>query len=518
MINNGVVRVNQSLAATAYATPTGERVWMTTTPEIEAIIADVARRCGSLVMECADVGGHVALASDQIDQTIADLDGFDAVADALASDHARVLAAVNQARFLSAQAKQQLTEGTNAIVESVSSFSDVTALVMRLSERMARIADALEQVQSVSQLIGGIAQQTNMLALNAAIEAARAGGAGSAFAVVATEVKRLAQHTRDATQRIDRTIGALADEANAFTIEVAKGAEQGRAAAQRFGSIKATVADLGKIVARVDEQTDGIADSSAQMNRSIAAAQSEMAASASATRKNGAALRKARGRLEQLETACNLMLDKLASSEVPIDDTPYIQKAIRVGREISETIEAGIRRGEVTMAQVFDFDYRPIPGTNPQQHSTGFNDFADAHVRPILDRVTREVDRSIGCVISDIHGYLPTHLTLRSQPQGADIEWNNTWSRHRRLMIDDCTQRAIDSNAPAMLNCYCMTFGDGGFLPLKNVFVPLWVNGRRWGNYELAYVDEVSAAAQSITEEGLRASLATMRGPVAEAA
>lgn len=104
---------------------------MTTTPEIEAIIADVARRCGSLVMECADVGGHVAVASDQIDRTIADLDGFDAVADALASDHARVLAAVNQARILSAQAKQQLTAGTNAIVDSVSSFSEGIAWMVR---------------------------------------------------------------------------------------------------------------------------------------------------------------------------------------------------------------------------------------------------------------------------------------------------------------------------------------------------------------------------------------------------
>lgn len=192
--------------------------------QIRAVVADVARRCSTLVMECADVGGHVAAASDQIERTIADLDSFDTVADALTRDHARVAAAIAQARILSDDAKQQLNSGTAAIVESVNSFAEVSEMIARLSERIASMADALEQVQSVSQLIGGIAQQTNMLALNAAIEAARAGHAGTAFAVVANEVKRLAQHTREATQRIDRTVGTLAQEAGAFTREVTDGA------------------------------------------------------------------------------------------------------------------------------------------------------------------------------------------------------------------------------------------------------------------------------------------------------
>ncbi|WP_066648969.1 MULTISPECIES: methyl-accepting chemotaxis protein [Sphingomonas] len=486
---------------------------------IEAVIVDVARQCGALVMECADVGGHVAVASDQIDRTIADLDEFDSVADALARDHASVATAIGEARALTARAKTQLTQGTAAIVEAIGGFGDVSERIVQLSTRVARMAEALEQVQQVSQLIGGIAQQTNMLALNAAIEAARAGGQGSAFAVVANEVKRLAQHTRDATQRIDRTVGALAEEANAFTREVTDGAAQGRAAVDRFGVIRSTVADLGTIVARVDEQTDGIAASSAQMQRSIAAAQNGLALSARATRENGRALRKARGRLEGLESACNLMLDQLAHSGVTIDDTPLIERAKVIAREITDVVERAIRRGEIGMADVFDTDYRPIPGTDPVQHNVRFCDFADRYIRPILDRVTREIDKSIGSVISNVDGYLPTHLTLRSQPQGPDREWNNTWSRNRRHMgLDDATGRAVASEAPAMLSCYCMALGHEEFLPLKTVFVPLRFNGRRWGNYELAYVDTLSPRAESISQEALEASLAMMRGQTSLAA
>lgn len=117
-------------------------------------------------------------------------------------------------------------------------------------------------------------------------------------------------------------------------------------------------------------------------------------------------------------------------------------------------------------------------------------------------------------MITDTNGYLPTHLTLRSQPQGGDPEWNNTWSRNRRILIDACTKRAIASTSAYMLNCYRMTLGQGEFLPLKSVFVPLHFNGRRWGNYKFAYVDEYTAAAESISPAALEASLVKLDRPV----
>lgn len=479
---------------------------------IEKIIADVARSCGALVMECADVGGHVARVSERKDQRIAELDRIDALAETLAQDQRKVSAAIEQARRLSGEVKDKLTQGRESISDSIAGFTDITDLVLGLGNRMERMVNALAQVQQVSQLISGIAQQTNMLALNAAIEAARAGEAGSAFAIVATEVKKLAQHTREATQRINDTVAALAAEASVFGEEISVGVAQSREATADFAAIEATVADIGSIVQLVDEQTAGIASSASDMQGSIAAVQAEMVDSSNATRADGLALRDARTRLEKLETVANIMLDQLASSGAPIDDSECIEVAKQVATEITEVVEAGIRRGEISIDDVFDVDYRPVPASNPKQCTTRFNDFADRHIRPVLDRVMNSVEKSIGCVVTDINGYLPTHLSLRSQPQGADPEWNNTWSRNRRPMgLDASTQRAVDSNAPAMLNCYRMELGNGEFLPLKNVFVPLTFCGRRWGNYELAYVDQLSTTAQSISAEALDASLRRMR-------
>jgi len=54
--------------------------------------------------------------------------------------------------------------------------------------------------------------------------------------------------------------------------------------------------------------------------------------------------------------------------------------------------------------------------------------------------------------------------------------------------MDETTRNAINSNKPAMLATYRMELGDK-YIPVKNVFVPVWFNGRRWGNFELAYQD-----------------------------
>ena len=97
----------------------------------------------------------------------------------------------------------------------------------------------------------------------------------------------------------------------------------------------------------------------------------------------------------------------------------------------------------------------------------------------------------IASAITDCNGYLPTHLSARSQPQRPDDpEWNAEHCRNRRNFLDDVTRRAIQSDKEAMLATYGMELGNGRYLPVKNVFVPLYVRGRRWGNFELAYRDE----------------------------
>jgi methyl-accepting chemotaxis protein len=183
------------------------------------------------------------------------------------------------------------------------------------------------------------------------------------------------------------------------------------------------------------------------------------------------------------------MLDTLANSGAEIDDTPFILKAQNACRQAMSAIERAIDEGEIAIDDVFDRDYKIMEGTNPVQYTVRFNDAADRLVRPILDRTKGSDNRIIGSAIGDVNGYLPTHLSERSHPQGPDPVWNDEHCRNMRILIDDTTRMALASEKPATLATYRMELGDK-FIPVKNVFVPLWVKGRRWGNFELAYRDD----------------------------
>jgi methyl-accepting chemotaxis protein len=458
----------------------------------EQAINSVARNCGSLAIECSDVSGYVSGVSERIASNLRTLDTLEEVTSRLLFDQARVAESTDEARILAEQAREKLGEGRAAIEDTISIFSGLTDLVVQLGARMAGFAEAMSRVQNVSSAIESIAHKTNMLALNATIEAARAGEAGRSFAVVAAEVKKLAHETRSATSEIAGTIASLTREAAAVTSEIESGVDASRVAQSGFATITDRVRDVAEIVAMVDRQTDGIAQSTSHIQQSVDSVKHGLSAFAADARANGGALVDVRTRLGKLELLSNDMLDRLASCGVPIDDTPYIEFAQRGMREIRAIVENGIARGEIDVEAVFDTNYVPMPGTNPVQYETRFCAFADTHIRPVLDRLVKEDPRLIACAITDINGYLPTHITERSQPQGPDPKWNAEYCRNRRNFIDDVTRRAIASEKEAMLATYGMDLGEGRYLAVKNVFVPLHVQGRRWGNFEVAYRDDVA--------------------------
>ena len=455
----------------------------------ENAIRAVARDCGSLSMECSDVAGYVQDVAGKLENHLKMLDSLEEVTTRLLADQARVSDSTDEARLLSEQARAKLEAGREAIDGTIGGFKGLTELVVQLGERMAGFALAMNQVQTVSSTIEAIARKTNMLALNATIEAARAGDAGRSFAVVAAEVKKLAHDTRAATSQIALTIGELTREAGAVTSEIKTGVERSRAAQLGFGQISDTVREVSEIVGMVDRQTEGIAHSTNMIQTSVDRVKAGLTDFAGDARDNGSQLMQAQKRLSHLELLSNTMLDTLANSGAEIDDTPFILKAQEVTRVIEAAIERGIDAGEVSLEDVFDRDYREVPGSNPVQYDTGFCAFADQYVRPVLDSTEITDARIIGSAIGDMNGYLPTHLSNRSKAQGPDPVWNDEHCRNRRIMIDDVTRNALLSDRPATLATYRMELGDK-FIPVKNVFVPLFVKGRRWGNFELAYRDD----------------------------
>jgi len=114
-----------------------------------------------------------------------------------------------QASEAALMADQQAREGDRVVGEAVAQIERLAGEVINSSEAMNQLKAESDKIGSVLDVIKSVAQQTNLLALNAAIEAARAGEAGRGFAVVADEVRSLAQRTQQSTEEIEELIAGL---------------------------------------------------------------------------------------------------------------------------------------------------------------------------------------------------------------------------------------------------------------------------------------------------------------------
>jgi methyl-accepting chemotaxis protein len=205
---------------------------------------------------------NVADASDQISaSTLQVASGSSAQAEAAQNMQERFIelsAAINsvaegaeEAAKMSSKTSSIAHDGGTIVKKSVESMSQVSTQMTRLEEDSTKIGDIIE-------VIDDIAKQTNLLALNAAIEAARAGEQGRGFAVVADEVRRLAERSGEATKQITTIIKGMQENTNrsvsAVTVGVTQSQETGEAFKRIIEMINQTEQKVTEIAAASEEQ------------------------------------------------------------------------------------------------------------------------------------------------------------------------------------------------------------------------------------------------------------------------
>lgn len=175
------------------------------------------------------------------------------------------------------------------------------------------------------------------------------------------------------------------------------------------------------------------------------------------------------------------------NSGTKTSDTPFVEHVMQGAAKIPRQFENAIDEGRVTIEELFGETYRPIPGTDPQQFDARMTATTDRLLPPILDGALEFSPKVVFCVAVDRNGYLPTHNTKFSQPQGRDPAWNAANSRNRRIFNDRVGLGAAKNTKPFMVQTYRRDMGGGRHVLMLDVSAPITVKGRHWGGLRLAY-------------------------------
>lgn len=173
-------------------------------------------------------------------------------------------------------ADQQARDGDKVVNDAIAQIERLAVEVNNSTEAMGKLKLESDKIGGVLDVIKSVSQQTNLLALNAAIEAARAGEAGRGFAVVADEVRGLAQRTQESTEEIEVLIAALQSGTQqvVMTLDASRtltdsSVELSRQAGNALGHITRTVSTIQTMnqqIAAAGEEQSSVAE---QINRSV---------------------------------------------------------------------------------------------------------------------------------------------------------------------------------------------------------------------------------------------------------
>lgn len=407
-------------------------------------------------------------------------------------DH--VEASAGETRQITENSGRSSVEGAEVIRQAGNEVGHLAEAVNESANTIRDLEAMSEKISSIVGVIGDIADQTNLLALNAAIEAARAGEQGRGFAVVADEVRKLAERTSQATGEISSMISAIQGETQSAIVSIAAGTGQAKNGADLAQQAADSLERINQGARETMEKVDAIAAAIDEQSRSGQDIADHVRSIMSMAEANSNASEKALHEASQLEfLATNLKeignVFKLGPAGDQAVQTharmpPIVQRA---AVEIGALLDKAVDSGRIRLEDLFDQNYQAIPNTKPPKFKTKFDDLTDQVLTPLQEQVLDQNKWLVYAIACDRKGYVPTHNRKFSQPLTGDEKVDFVNNRTKRLFDDPVGKRCGDHKQPFLLQTYRRDTGE----IMHDISAPVMVKGRQWGGFRIGYKTEV---------------------------
>ena len=170
------------------------------------------------------------------------------------------------------------------------------------------------------------------------------------------------------------------------------------------------------------------------------------------------------------------------------ENTELVTRAMEAGDAMTKVFESAVARGDIGIDDLFDENYVKIEGTEPVQHRNRMLNWADRALPEFQEAFLALDNRLAFSVCIDRNGYLPVHNKIYSQPQRlGDVTFNTANSRNRRIFNDAAGLAAGRNIRSYLIQSYARDMGNGKTVMMREIDVPIRVNGRHWGGFRTAY-------------------------------
>lgn len=446
----------------------------------------------------------------------------------------QVARSASEGAAVAAQVEALTAEGREVTAGAVTAMQALRDHMDQMVTRLGTLVERVQAITKVSGVIGSIASQTNLLALNAAIEAARAGEHGRGFAVVADEVRKLAEGTASRTREIDALVQAIEAELQPARRLIAEGQNLAR---EGTAKVEGTGAALDRI--------DQLARSTAIHMQEIASAVEEQTAATETvfqalqdTAERVEAVKGQSQRVSQEVFRLSSVTEEAYRHLEPFNTGGLFHSGLAAARELGaarrQVFEQAIDQGKVSLEAVLDlhyteikgeavqslsrlFDVRRAPreGFRPPKYSTRYDAAVDLALREQMDAVLARNPGLLSALILDLNTYAPSHGSKFCQDITGDQARDLAGNRVKRFFADPPVirsvrvglgQRAMELPAPAsradFSRCGCdlkeppggsreflmQTYAWDTGVVTSVLSIPFYIKGERFGAVVLTWV------------------------------